>query len=183
MLAGIPKWYNVIDLLLKIADDLIIKYDWFAKDFESKNIKDDSTIMTIGVSLSKIGFPPNKLDYYSEKIHKNIVEKTNNDAICLPFLEALSKQEDQRAHKTLQAYLKKHKNYYYQAFQALINYSDPEDLLIIEPYLSGAHVDLKLHGKGGDRELHKTAQSAYNKIKKAIEKTIYHELGIYAREE
>ncbi len=169
--AGVPKWYEIIDPILSLANSMIASCGLDNPNINNEEVTGSSRIMTIGSSLSKIGFPPERLEEYSQRIHKEIVQKTNDNPICLTFLEALSKQKDERTHKILQGYLRNHKNYFYETFQALINYADIEDLKIIEPYLTGSHVDIKTHSRSGDKELNKTAQSAYNKIKKSIEKS------------
>ena len=93
----------------------------------------------------------------------------NHSWHCIPFLEALAKQKDERTHKVLKRYLSEHFNFYSGTFNAIINYADPSDLSLIESYMTGVHVE-KGNEMGTNTELHNTAKKAYNKLTKMIER-------------
>ncbi len=165
---GVSGWYEAIDPLFKLAEKIRDKYKNWNIQPKDQNI-DHLVFQQVGWQLEKIGFPQDELEKYSVEIHENFVKKMNDSWHCIPFLEALAKQKDERTHKILKKYLAEHFNFYSGTFQAIINYADSTDLPLIEPYMTGIHVE-KGNEMGTNSELHQTAKKAYSKLLKAIEK-------------
>ena len=164
----ISHWYEAIDPLLEIADGLIKEEKWEI-DYEYLDRGVRFTLFAIASSLIKISFPPDRLEEYSDRIYKNIVEASRNSAYAVKFIQALAAQGDKRSHEVLKEYLKKGVNVYDATFDAVIYYKDPSDLPLIEKYTSGIHVP-RGHLAGSNADLLRLAKRAYKKLQKEIEK-------------
>lgn len=166
-LLSVSGWYEAIDRLLDLSERTINNSDW-NREIEKPTI-DHHLLIDIGRCLKKIGFPEDKLEYYSIRIHKNIIEKSNYSWRTITFLSALALQKDERTHHLLKKFLKNHTNFLTDVFEAIVNYKDENDLELIEPYMSGTHVQ-KGDPMGTNSELHSTAKKAYNKLSKLVQK-------------
>ena len=166
--AGILNWYEAVDPLLEIAENLIKEEKWEI-DYEYLDRGVRFTLFAIASSLIKISFPPDRLQEYSDRIYKNIVEASRNSAYAVKFIQALAAQGDKRSHEVLKEYLKKGVNVYDATFDAVIYYKDPSDLPLIEKYTSGIHVP-RGHLAGSNADLLRLAKRAYKKLQKEIEK-------------
>ena len=167
-LMGVPYWYEAVDPLLEIAENLIKEEKWEI-DYEYLDRGVRFTLFAIASSLIKISFPPDRLQEYSDRIYKNIVEASRNSAYAVKFIQALAAQGDKKSHEVLKGYLKKGVNVYDATFDAVIYYKDPTDLPLIEKYTSGIHVP-KGHLAGSNADLLRLAKRAYKKLQKEIQK-------------
>lgn len=148
--------YNVIPILIERARDLVC----IIGDLEGRDKQHAiNDISDIGYRLETIGFQKDKLNEYSEFIHKNICIPLEYSENTISYLYALSKYNDNATHCILKEFLKQGKNINIITIDSIGNYKDISDLDLIDKY--------RHKSSGYDWEIRMHAERVFKKINKS----------------